>query len=133
MVPDEHPMVDFSNIVAALAGVVGLFFLVVGRVPIPGRNTGKGVFVRFAGALLLMPWPASQGLALLAKVAREMDGDPPDKPETVQLITAFVQFMLMFLTAVPSLVLIVLAMRAPSPPTPLPRGERGENVGEGGS
>src|SRR5205814_1002715 len=91
---NENPMVDFSNVVAALAGVVGLFFLVVGWVPIPGRNRGKGVLVRLAGALLLLPWPASQGLALLAKVAREMDGNPPDKPETVQLITAFVQLVL---------------------------------------
>jgi hypothetical protein len=107
-------MVDFSNIVAALTGVAGLIILVVGRVPIPGRNTAKGVLVRLAGAMLLLPWPASQGLALVAKVAREMDGNPPDKPETVQLLTAFVQLVLMFPTAVMSLALIVLATMAGS-------------------
>jgi len=115
-------MVDFSNIVAALAGVVGLIVLVAGRVPIPGRNTGKGVLVRLAGALLLSPWPASRALALVAKVAREMDGNPPDKPETVQLITAFVQLVLLIATAVPSLALIFLATRSPTSPTPFPQG-----------
>ena len=108
-------MVDFSNLFAALAGVVGLIVLVVGLVPIPGRNTAKGVLVRLAGALLLLPWPASQGLALVAKVAREMDGNPPDTPETVQMVTAFVQLLLMFPTCVTSLVLILLATTAGRP------------------
>jgi hypothetical protein len=109
-------MVDFSNIVAGLVGVVGLIVLVVGRVPIPGRTTGKRVLVRLAGALLLLPWPASQGLALLAKVAREMDGNPPDKPETAQLLTAAVHLVLMFPTAATSLALIMLATTAGNPP-----------------
>jgi hypothetical protein len=102
-------MVEFSNIVAALVGVLGLIVLVVGRIPIPGRGTGKGILVRLAGAVLLLPWPVSQGLALLAKVAREMDGNPPDTPETTQLLTAFVQLVLVFLTIVTSLVLSLLA------------------------
>ena|SRR5579863_2829431 len=105
-------MVELINIVAALAGVVGLIVLVVGRVPIPGRNTAKGVLVRLAGALLLLPWPASQGLALMAKVARELDGNPPDKPETVQLITAFVQLVVMLVAVASSLVLILLVTTA---------------------
>ncbi len=102
-------MVDVSNILAAVAAVLGLILLVVGRIPIPGRNVGRGVLVRLAGALLLLPWPVSQGLALLAKVAREMDGNPPDTPETVQLLTAFVQLVLIFLAAVSSLVLSLFA------------------------
>jgi hypothetical protein len=102
-------MVEFSNIVAALVGVLGLIILVVGRIPIPGRNTGKSILVRLAGAVLLLPWPASQGLALLGKVAREMDGNPPDTPETIQLLTAFVQLMLIFVAGVTSLGLGLLA------------------------
>ena len=102
-------MVEFSNVLAALVGVLGLILLVIGRIPIPGRNTGKGLLVRLAGALLLLPWPASHGLALLGKVAREMDGNPPDTPETIQLLTAFVQLVLIFVAAVTSLVLNLLA------------------------
>ncbi|HEY1188843.1 MAG TPA: hypothetical protein VGE74_14405 [Gemmata sp.] len=105
-------MVDFSNLVAALAVACGLVVLAVGRVPIPGRNAVRGVLVRLAGAVLLLPWPASQGLALMAKAAREMDGNPPDKPETVQLITAFVQLVLLFGAGVTSLVLILVASTA---------------------
>ena len=108
-------MVDFSNLIVALAAVVGVVLLVAGRVPIPGRNTVRSVFVRLAGAVLLFPWPAARGLALLAKTAREMDGNPPDKPETVQLITAFVQLVLLFWAGVVSLALILMTSAAGKP------------------
>lgn len=104
-------MAAVSNIVVTLAGVVGLIVLVAGQVPVPGRNAARGVRVRLAGALLLLPWPASQGLALVARVARQMDGNPPDNPETVQLITAFVQLVLVFLAAATSLAVIVSATK----------------------
>src|SRR5262245_419249 len=101
-------MVEISNLVAALVGAVGLVILAVGRVPIPGRSAVTGVVARLAGAVLLLPWPAAQGLALMAKAAREMDGNPPDKPETVQLITAFVQLVLLFAASLTSFVLVMV-------------------------
>lgn len=76
-------MIWFCNVVAVVLGAVGLIILLVGRVPIPGGKTRRGILVRLAGVLLLLPWPMSQGLALTAKAARELDRNPPDKPETV--------------------------------------------------
>ena len=105
----ESPMADFSNLVTGFAAAIGLVVMAVGRVVIPGRRTVRGVLVRLAGAVLLLPWPASQGIALLAQAAREVDGSPPDKPETVQLITAFVQLVLLFWAGVISLGMTLVA------------------------
>jgi hypothetical protein len=108
-------MTDFSNLVVALTAVVGLVVLAVGRIPLPRRGTARGVLVRLGGAVLLLPWPVAEGLAFLGVAAREADGNPPDKPDTVRLITAFVQLVLLFGAGVTAFVLIFVATMTGKP------------------
>jgi len=110
-------------------------------VPIPGRNTANGVLVRLAGALLLLPWPASQlslwpvsGTAAgsggpshsarpqVSRSSGDLRSGPRRGPETraertrpapnTETRAEQVQLALMIPAAVTSLVLIVFATAA---------------------